>query len=178
MNRSIVTISLIATTLVLACYTFVVGEEISITADRSTVDMGLTVVVSAEFRPEKGDAQNYILLPFVNERRWGSHERPDENGKATFLLPLPNPGPTHIEIVAVLSDTEHWMGLKNQNLLVAGHPMINEGIHSNILKLQVILREIPPCKSSGTLFGMQWEPWFTRQANGWATAHAVPVIGF
>ena len=154
-----------------------VTGEISISADRSTVAMGRSVVVAAKFQPADGEARDYILLPFVNQRRWGSHERPDMNGNAIFLLPLPNPGPAHIEIVAIPSDTNHWMGLKNQDVLMAGHPMISEGIHSNVLKLSVMRREFSP-KTSAALFGMQWEPWFTSGAKGWRTAHAVPVIGF
>jgi hypothetical protein len=54
--------------------------------------MGRTVVVTAAFAPAAGESpERYLLLPYVNGRRWGSHERPNREGRAEFLLPLPNP---------------------------------------------------------------------------------------
>jgi hypothetical protein len=39
-----------------------------------------------------------LLLHYVNQCRWGSHERPDKEGNATFLQPLPNPGDNVITV--------------------------------------------------------------------------------
>jgi hypothetical protein len=153
---------------------------VHITADRALIPMGRSVRVEAVVGPGRGEsAGDYILLPFVNQRRWGPHERPDESGKATFLLPLPNPGPAHVQVVAFRSDTDHWMGLKeHQDLLLAGCPMPAEGIRSNVLELEIAWRTIPRWEAAGTLFCIQWEPWFTGGVRRWSTAQAVPLMGF
>jgi len=152
------------------------GISIHIAADRATIPMGRSVRVVAAV---EGAAHDYILLPFVNQRRWGAHERPDAQGKATFILPLPNPGPAHVQVLALKSDTDYWMGLKEQQeLLLAGRPMPKEGIRSNVLELAVTWREFPPRAPSETLFGVQWEPWFNGGVRRWHTAQAVPLMGF
>jgi len=147
-----------------------------ITAERTTIPMGRSVRVEAVV---EGPARDYILLPFVNRRRWGAHERPDAQGKATFFLPLPNPGPAHIQVLALQSDTDYWMGLQaRQELLLAGRLVPEEGIRSNVLELEVTWRDFPPRAPSETLFGIQWEPWFTGGVRRWHTAQAVPLMGF
>ncbi len=147
-----------------------------ITAERATIPMGRSVRVEAVV---EGPARDYILLPFVNRRRWGAHERPDAQGKATFFLPLPNPGPAHIQVLALQSDTDYWMGLQaRQELLLAGRLVPEEGIRSNVLELEVTWRDFPPRAPSETLFGIQWEPWFTGGVRRWHTAQAVPLMGF
>lgn len=160
-------------------------ELIIITTDQTSVPMGRTICVTAEIKTVKGDSSaDYILLPFVNGRRWGAHERPDAEGHSTFLLPLPNPGPAHIQVVALKSDTDHWMGLdRHKDLLLAGCPMPKDGVQSNgvqsnVVKIDVVRREIAPHAPSDTLFGMQWEPWFTGGVDRWQTAQAVPIFGF
>jgi len=143
-----------------------------------------------------GYSFDYINADVIMNRlqvRDGKYLLPDGMSYSLLVLPeletmrpellakikaLVNPGPAHIEIVAVPSDTSHWMGLKNQDLLMVGHPMISEDVHSNVLKLQIVRREFPAQKTAAALFGMQWEAWFTRGAKGWATAHAVSLIGF
>jgi len=147
-----------------------------ITAERATIPMGRSVRVEAVV---EGPARDYILLPFVNRRRWGAHERPDAQGKATFFLPLPNPGPAHIQVLALQSDTDYWMGLQaRQELLLAGRLVPEEGIRSNVLELEVTWRDFPSRAPSETLFGIQWEPWFTGGVRRWHTAQAVPLMGF
>ena len=147
-----------------------------ITAERTTIPMGRSVRVEAVV---EGPARDYILLPFVNRRRWGAHERPDAQGKATFFLPLPNPGPAHIQVLALQSDTDYWMGLQaRQELLLAGRLVPEEGIRSNVLELEVTWRDFPSRAPSETLFGIQWEPWFTGGVRRWHTAQAVPLMGF
>jgi hypothetical protein len=48
-----------------------------IAADRDTVPMGRSVRVEAVIETgRETDARSYLLLPFVNGRRWGAHERP------------------------------------------------------------------------------------------------------
>jgi hypothetical protein len=149
---------------------------VHISAERTTIPMGRSVRVEAVV---EGPARDYILLPFVNRRRWGAHERPDAQGKATFFLPLPNPGPAHIQVLALQSDTDYWMGLQaRQELLLAGRLVPEEGIRSNVLELEVTWRDFPSRAPSETLFGIQWEPWFTGGVRRWHTAQAVPLMGF
>lgn len=147
--------------------------------------MGRTARIEAVLQVDGKSAGDYVLLPFVNGRRWGAHERPDSKGRATFYLPLPNPGPAHVQVLAFPSDTDHWMGLADPGLLLAGQPMPASGIRSNVVELEVTRRVLsaakdlsPPRAPSGTIFGMQWEPWFTGGVQRWHTAQAVPLVGF
>jgi len=142
--------------------------------------MGRTVYIEAIVEMDgAGAPADYIVLPFVNQRRWGAHERPNAEGRATFQLPLPNPGPAAIQVVALPSDTGHWKGLHARtDLLLAGQPLPEDGMHSNVLSLTVTRRLIPLWDTGGTLFGLQWEPWFTGGIARWGTAQAVPLVGF
>ncbi|MDF1513462.1 MAG: hypothetical protein P1S60_06595, partial [Anaerolineae bacterium] len=157
-------------------------ENLHITGSQETIPMGRAMIISAQFTVGGGqNASDFILLPFVNGRRWGAHERPDADGCATFHIPLPNPGPAHIQVAALKSDTQHWMGLDIQkHLLLAGRPLPAnmDGVLSNIIEANVTWREIKPHDSSDTLFCMQWEPWFTGGVDRWRTAQAVPLFGF
>jgi hypothetical protein len=152
-------------------------NQLTIRAAASTVPMGKVVRVEASLEyPES--PTTYILLPFVNGRRWGAHERVGVEGTCEFLLPLPNPGPAHIQVIALASDTDHWMGLNDPDLLLAGHRMPEGGLRSNVLELDVTWREFPARAPSDTLFCMQWESWFTTGIKHWRTAQAVPLTGF
>ncbi len=155
------------------------GQTLRIAADRATVGMGRTVLVKAGFSAPAGEnARDYVLLPYVNAQRWGSHEKPGAQGEAAFLLPLPNPGPARIQVLAVKSDTPGWQGLKDMNLLVAGRPMPETGAHSNAVDVTVTRRAFSKRPQNGTLFCVQWEPWFSPHAYFWSSAQAVPVVGF
>jgi len=46
------------------------------------------------------------------------------------------------------------------------------------LELEVTWRDFPSRAPSETLFGIQWEPWFTGGVRRWHTAQAVPLMGF
>jgi hypothetical protein len=142
--------------------------------------MGGTVIVEATIETSAQESpQDYVLLPFVNEHRWGSHERPNAEGKATFILPLPNPGWAHVQVLALKSDTDEWWSLMaQQELLLAGRPLPAEGSRSQPLSIYVTRREFQPPAAGGTLFGLQWEPWFTGGAKRWGTTQAVPIMGF
>ena len=154
--------------------------NIQLSASRQSVPMGGTVIVEATIETSAQESpQDYVLLPFVNERRWGSHERPNAAGKATFILPLPNPGWAHVQVLALKSDTDEWWGLKaQQELLLAGRSLPAEGARSQPLSIYVTRREFQPPAAGGTLFGLQWEPWFTGGAKRWGTTQAVPIMGF
>lgn len=95
------------------------------------------------------------------------------------MLPLPNPGPARVQVLALKSDTDDWMGLGQQrDLLLAGRLMPEGGVRSNALELEVAWRDIPLRSPGDTLFGMQWEPWFNGGVGRWGTAQAVPAMGF
>ncbi len=147
--------------------------------DQDSVLMGKSVMVTAHLNTAKGQsASDYLLLPYVNQRRWGSHERPDSNGNATFLLPLPNPGTAEIQIIAVKADSGNWMGTSNRKLLMAGNPIPDSGIHSSVISIAVKRRNMPIPLDNGHLFAIQWEPWFIPGPRAWSSAEAVPIVGF
>ena len=85
--------------------------HIRVSADSQVVDMGRSVVLGVSVRNDQGGpAANCLLLPYVNERRWGAHEVTDGQGNALIVLPLPNPGPARIVVRAIPAffDT-HWI---------------------------------------------------------------------
>jgi hypothetical protein len=154
--------------------------DIDIRALQDQIPMGRSATVEANVQLRAGESpQDYVLLPFVNGRRWGAHERPDADGRAVFHLPLPNPGPAQMQVLAVPSDTGDWMGLAAQrDLLLAGRLMPAEPYaRSNTLNLRVNRRTFPRRDNAGSLFGLQWEPWFTGGVPRWGTTQAVPLMG-
>jgi hypothetical protein len=153
--------------------------SIAITSDKNSVSMGRSITLTAHLNVKSGAlAHDYLLLPYVNQRRWGSQERPDSNGNVSFLLPFPNPGKAEIQLVAVKAEKGNWMGTSDRNLLMAGKLMPDSGLHSNTLEITVNRRSIPGAKDTSHLFCVQWESWFIPGPSSWASAEAVPVVGF
>ncbi len=150
-----------------------------IKADKDSVLMGRSVLLTAHLNLKPGDlAKDYLLLPYVNQRKWGSHERPDSTGNATFLIPLPNPGKTEIQIIAVKAEKNNWMGSSNRDLLMAGNFMPDTCLRSNELSVNVKKRSMPVTSDDGHLFCVQWESWFIPGPGSWSSAEAVPIVGF
>ena len=155
---------------------------IRISVDRDTVRMGRSVVVNAEVASEDGAAKEAaLLLPYVNGKRWGSHEWTDGQGRAQFILPMPNPGT--MAITVALSPIQandfgalHRSGTKE--LLIAGRVKPHDAASSDPVPVEVERWELPDRRGGDTLFGMQWEPWFAPRVAFWNTAHAVPLMGF
>jgi hypothetical protein len=155
------------------------SADLSIKASKQQITMGETVEIEANLKTGKKDnSGQYILLPFVDRNRWGSHEFVNQNGEASFYLPLPNTGVVSIKVVDLPSDTDHWMGIKNKELLMAGHAIIERGIHSNTITIDIKTGEYRTKHNANTLFGMQYEPWFTSGYKSWLTSEAVPIMGF
>ena len=118
-----------------------------------------------------------MFLPFVNGKRWGSHEFADKDGQASFIIPLPNPGPALIQVIAVPVETDTWLGLETQDRrLKAGTFMPECENKSNTLLVEVQYRDVIRKTSGETLFGVQWEPWFIPGFS-WETAQGSPVMG-
>lgn len=154
-------------------------NTITIKADQDSIPMGRSVKITAQLDVKPGEiAGDYLLLPYVNQRRWGSHERPDTNGKVTFLIPLPNPGQTEIQVIAVKREPDNWMGSSDRKLLIAGNIMPGTTLKSNEVGVLVTRRAMPAATDDGHLFCVQWESWFIPGPGSWSSAEAVPVVGF
>ena len=154
-------------------------ESLLIKADKDSILMGRSILLTAHLNLKKGDfAKDYLLLPYVNQRKWGSHERPDSAGNATFLIPLPNPGKTEIQIIAVKAEKNNWMGSSNRDLLMAGNFIPDTCLRSNELSVNVKKRSMPVTSVDGHLFCVQWESWFIPGPGSWSSAEAVPIVGF
>ena len=154
-------------------------ESLLIKADKDSILMGRSILLTAHLNLKKGDfAKDYLLLPYVNQRKWGSHERPDSAGNATFLIPLPNPGKTEIQIIAVKAEKNNWMGSSNRDLLMAGNFIPDTYLRSNELSVNVKKRSMPVTSVDGHLFCVQWESWFIPGPGSWSSAEAVPIVGF
>jgi hypothetical protein len=154
-------------------------ESLTIKVDKDSIPMGRSIMLTAHLNLKSGNlAKEYLLLPYVNQRRWGSHERPDSIGNVTFLLPLPNPGKIEIQVIAVKAETNNWMGSSNRDLLIVGNFMPDSGLHSNELSVIVKKRTMPAASDDGHLFCVQWEPWFIPGPGSWTSAEAVPIVGF
>ena len=79
------------------------AETVTIKSDADSIPMGQSVALEATVTLDDGKpGAGYVVLPYANARRWGSHETTDARGKATFLLPLPNPGPVRLQVLAFL----------------------------------------------------------------------------
>ena len=64
-----------------------------IETDTERIGMGRSVSIRATaMLPGGRPAAGYLLLPYVHGKRWGAHEYADAQGRATMILPLPNPG--------------------------------------------------------------------------------------
>ncbi len=152
--------------------------SLAVTVDKTHIGMGRSVQVDAALIPAAGEKPGeYVVLPFVNNRRWGHHEFTDSLGHARFMIPLPNVGKAEITLIALPRDRELWYGLEDKSLLRTGTVMPEKGIVSNELSVTVSWRDFPERDQTGSVFAMQYEPWFHPDFT-WSTAHAVPLMGF
>jgi hypothetical protein len=148
---------------------------VQIKISEEVLEMGRSIKLEATLVAGSGE-HKMVFLPFVNGKRWGAHEFADANGRASFQIPLPNPGPALVQVIALPADRDDWMGLEDYSLLQAGTFMPEEGMHSNMLTVQVNSRKFDEKPEEETLFAMQWEPWFTP-GRKWTSAQAIPLMG-
>jgi len=72
---------------------FASSLQIQVHLDPSVIEMGRSVCLDVFVSDENGvPIPNCLILPYVNERRWGSHEVTNTKGRARIILPLPNVG--------------------------------------------------------------------------------------
>jgi hypothetical protein len=162
----------------LSCNGKLSKESITIKTDKDSIAMGRSIMVTAHINLKSGESpKDILLLPYVNQRRWGSQEHPDTNGNATFLLPLPNPGNLEIQVIAVKADPNNWMGTSDKKLLYTGGIMPATDSISNICKVSVKRRVMPAPSQNGHLFCVQWESWFIPGPGLFSSAEAIPVVG-
>jgi hypothetical protein len=152
--------------------------SLAVTVDKATIEMGRSVRIDAAFIPPAGEKPgDFVLLPYVNQRRWGHHEFTDSLGHARFMIPLPNVGKAEIVLIALPRNRDLWYGLEDKSLLRTGTVMPEKGIVSNELSIAVSWRDFPEEDHSGSVFAMQYEPWFHPDFS-WSSAHAIPLMGF
>lgn len=155
------------------------APSLEIKADVKSIPMGRTVQVKAHLELSRPDiVSDYLLVPYVNDRRWGAQEYPDSNGDADFILPLPDVGDAEIQVVAAKRENGNWMGSSDPKVLMVGSLMRrNENLCSNKVNVQIVWRRMPALPHDGHIFCVQYEPWFTGLSS-WNTAEAVPLLGF
>lgn len=52
-------------------------DPITVKTDKDSIPMGHSIMVTAHINIKAGESpKDILLLPYVNQRRWGSHERP------------------------------------------------------------------------------------------------------
>ncbi|MBI4558564.1 MAG: hypothetical protein HY706_13355 [Candidatus Hydrogenedentes bacterium] len=94
-------IVVIVVVLVLACMT-ARAEQLRIAVDKERVGMGRSMELKARVKAtSKSSTTRYELHPYVNGRRWGAHEFADAQGRATFHIPLPNPGGARVQVALI-----------------------------------------------------------------------------
>jgi hypothetical protein len=101
-----------AAVILLAAAVHAAPLEVKIEAAQGRVGMGLPVTVRAQATLGGKPAAGALLLPYVNGKRWGSHEVADAQGRATFIMPMPNPGPQEVLVegrAAPLKPSERWI---------------------------------------------------------------------
>ncbi len=88
-------------TMLIGVMTMASAEDVMlrVSVSEGEIGMGRAVTVTAEATLAAGEpAVGRLLLPYVDGARWGSHEIADENGRATFHMPLPNAGLREIQV--------------------------------------------------------------------------------
>ncbi len=73
---------------------------------------------------------------------------------------------------------QNWPGLSSQSTFPVGSPLPKQGVHSNVLRIQVYHRPIHTLWDPEHLVGIEWEPWFTPLNTRWDTAEAMPLLGY
>ncbi len=143
-----------------------------ITANRTSIGEGGTVVVSARCTPSKSDISKrvtgIVIWPYVNGKQWGAAEKTNRRGQVKFMIPLPNVGTARIQVATQgPSKADFPVG----QLLPAG------AIVSNSVEVHVLARHFTVPVHRRHLVGIEYEPWFTPLNVTWNTAESIPLMG-
>jgi len=145
-----------------------VRSQISIAADRVTVNEGGSICITARITPQKSQIAQKTratrLWPYVNGRQWGAAEETSRTGEASFLLPLPLPGVATIRVST--------SGPKTTPFPVGRRPSPGAEM-SNTLTIHVHRRRFAALGGRHHLVGIEYESWWRT----WNLAEAIPLVG-
>lgn len=150
------------------------GATIQISCSAASVGVGRTVKVTAIATQATGAPMVGVQLwPYVNDLQWGSPEVTDAQGRATFLIPLPNPGVAAIQVKdkALVPFSQFPVGKPSPPYCRA----------SNVVPVHVGNRAIEMPIDPNRLVGMEYEPWQVSQNFNfawWTTSESVPLVGY
>ena len=181
------------------------GSSVRIEADSPRIGMGRSVEIRvAATRADGRPAAGYLLLPYVNGKRWGAHEYADAEGRATMILPLPNPGLAEIQVEAtetlgILSSSHQpsprlpsaegrqawalpvagvWPAGTLTRLLTGSRAPDGANLSTAVV-VRVDFRKLaPPPSDPEHLVGLQYCELFSPGLFTWNFAQAVPLVGF
>ncbi|HOX40142.1 MAG TPA: hypothetical protein PL033_19330 [Candidatus Brocadiia bacterium] len=172
-NRLTPVFAVILGTMATGCAIGGSGPRVEISGNAERIGMGRTLEVSAAVKVSEGQsAAGYLLLPYVDGKRWGAHEFTNAEGRATFLIPLPNPGEHEIVVMAkdpVEPPSEKWIWSSDLR--------DNQKVY---LQRVFTLAEEPTSAELWIAIDDQADAWVngktTRLFGGWqgATPYAVP----
>lgn len=150
-------------------YGAAVRPQISIAADRKSVNEGGSISITARVIPWNSLAiqeskPTHLLWPYVNGRQWGAPEETNHAGRASFLLPLPLAGLATIRVSTV--------GPKATPFPV-GHRAPSGAEMSNTLTVKVHRRRFTAPRGRHHLVGIEYESWWRT----WNLAEAIPLVG-
>jgi len=146
---------------------FFPDTSIFLKVDRKEIQMGESVNLYANVNTSISSVQ---IWTFVNGLQWGSGANLSygNHESVRIILPLPNIGNMSIQLANKPPPGPYYVG----------KPIPTDAVVSNTVVVQVLKRIIlRPEKTMDTLFGMEWEPWFTPLNAKYNTAEGVPLVG-
>lgn len=159
-------------------------SSIAITSDVARVAMGKAVKVTAVSKRLGQPVRGQELWAYVNGKQWGAQGITDENGTATFILPLPYAGTAKVQVAAPPPDFQWPAPSKifgQTSVFTVGTPLSPQSAVSNALNIAVAARKFAPFIDPEHLIGAQTYPWHTKynlQINGgYSSSEAVPILG-
>ena len=146
---------------------------VQIATESPRIGMGRSARLDAAVTlPDGKPAAGHLLLPYVNGKRWGAHQYADAQGRATFYLPLPQPGIAEIQ-VETLPPGEKWSWTRtmtdsqmSRQRLQVGTPLPETAALSNRVTVQVDRRRLAVMASDPEhLVGANTAPCLPRRTS-------------
>jgi hypothetical protein len=151
---------------------------IEIAADTAVIAMGQPVVVTACAHAGAQPIGGLDLWAYLNGRRWGANAVTDKDGKAVFILPLPEAGAARIHVIRApppKSDPAPVWGTETD--FTTDTPLPPGAGTSPEIDLKVTPRHWEMRTDPARRIGAQWAPWFSRYNAHWDTREALPLLG-